>query len=369
MFMMRKLKKLDIEVLSLKQKVEILYKENGQIKFDLEECEVKKDAVEEEKAAAQEEFDDLLKEHEELKMSLNNLEKDLDKVSTERKSIKKQFENFKKAESVKVKEKSDLIYILENTLANKESENAILKEELDKGYVQTNVKENESTIKSINDFDEDLMSATNLDTDSNTATTSAVKSLSCEQCDHVVESESDMKSHQRISHEWKCHYCDAIEFDEYDLEAHVNEKHEFECEFCGFGTPHGVDFDKHMVEKHTVSKHPYTCNTCELTCRTKDKIEYHICKADVKNPTFETLYTKNWYNKNGCNPVYCTIQNRDVAWMHVQKCWSEDMSCFGPYSLARKLVKHFKTEEVISNGVISWSSISEETRNAVYSDT
>ena len=126
---------------------------------------MKKDAVEEEKAAAQEEFDDLLKEHEELKISLNNLEKDLDKVSTERKSIKKQFENFKKAESVKVKEKSDLIYILENTLANKESENAILKEELDKGYVQTNVKENESTIKSINDFDEDLMSATNLDID------------------------------------------------------------------------------------------------------------------------------------------------------------------------------------------------------------
>ena len=233
---------------------------------------------------------------------------------------------------------------------------------------ETKIKENSpkkaAKIESANDD----LGEENEESTSNTATTSVRNSSSCGKNECVPKNKSYITSHEELSHVWECEFCDAVEFDEYDLEDHINEKHEFKCEFCEFEAIQGVAFDKHMLEKHTVCRHPYTCETCKLTCRTRDKVFLHICKADVTNPTFDTLYTKSWYNKNGCNPVYCTHHNRDVAWLHAEKCWVKDISCFGPFTMAKTLVKHFKTEEIIKEGIISWTTISEETRNLVYSD-
>ena len=141
---------------------------------------------------------------------------------------------------------------------------------------------------------------------------------------------------------------------------HIFEKHEFECEHRCVQIIQGDGFDYHMLQIHKVNKHPYTCETCGFTCLTKAKVWVHICKADLKNSTFDTLYTKSWYNKNVCNPIYCTRLDRDVAWLHDDKCWSHDVSCFNQDMIAKQFVKHFKTTDVIKGGVIFWSEISEK---------
>ena len=127
-----------------------------------------------------------------------------------------------------------------------------------------------------------------------------------------------MESHVKSDHEWKCDYCEIVECTPVDLEKHEMEKHELKCEHCGFETKMEGDFDEHMKEKHGKNKRPYICDTCELTFRTKDVVLVHICKLNLKNPTFGTLYIKNWYNANGCNALYCTLRNRDVASLHTE---------------------------------------------------
>ena len=77
----------------------------------------------------------------------------------------------------------------------------------------------------------------------------------------------------------------------------------------------------------------------------------------LENPSFGTFYTKSWYNANGCNALYCSLQNRDVAWLHTEKCWKEDVACFWPGSIAKNSVKHFQMDKIIKNREIFWKNV------------
>ena len=305
--------------------------------------------------------EELSQENTEVKNELTNtskkLSRDISDMKDEKESVRKQFENYRKAEKKELLDKSDLINILENTLENRKSEIERLKEELDKAFEKSSIKEKNNTNKS-NDVKND--NADDQDSDCDIATTSTKKDLMCKQCGEVVSSESGMESHIRDDHEWKCDHCGIIESTAVELEQHELEKHELECEHCDFKTYMEVDFDKHMEEKHGTNKRPYICDTCELTFRTKDIVMVHICKINLNNPTFKTLYTKNWYNANGCNALYCTRKSRDVAWLHSEKCWNNDVSCFWPGSLAKNAVKHFEMAKIINNGELCWPTIFKE---------
>ena len=112
-----------------------------------------------------------------------------------------------------------------------------------------------------------------------------------------------------------------------------------------------------MKERHGTNQRPWSCDACKLKFRTKAKIMGHICKHELKNPSFGTFYTKSWYNANGCNALYCSLQNRDVAWLHSEKCWREDVACFWPGSIAKSSVKHFQMVKVIKNREIFWKDV------------
>ena len=177
-------------------------------------------------------------------------------------------------------EKSDFIDILENTLGNRNSENERLKEELKKA----NERMKEYLSKDDNTDDQD--------SDSNIATTSAKKSLTCEKCEYVVISESDMERHISMYHVFECDYCEFIRDTEEELEHHVLEKHDFYCEYCDFDTNSEADFDSHMKERHGTNQRPWSCDACKLKFRTKAKIVGHICKHELKNPSFGKILYK-----------------------------------------------------------------------------
>ena len=110
-----------------------------------------------------------------------------------------------------------------------------------------------------------------------------------------------------------------------------------------------------------IEKHDYTCkcDICGVAFMMKSKLFNHICKVELKNPSFDTLYTRDWYDVNGCNAVYCTTQNRDVAILHSEKCWSNTDKCFWPRN-EKSVRKHFLSEKVIKNGEVHWQTLLEE---------
>ena len=320
-----------------------LEKECGILKYELEELEVKFKASEEGKSVLEDQIEDAYSESRDLRKNSETSEKlkqDLIQLKNEKESQRKQFENYKRVEGKKHQEKCDIIDILENTLDNRASENERLKEELEKAYERIKIEE----------IDDE-------DSDSNVASTSAKIAMGCKECDEKFDNENDLKSHIRIYHVFECDHCKVVETTQEELEHHVIEKHYFYCEHCDYNSNNDVHFDNHMEEKHGNSKRPYTCDTCALKFRTEAKVVKHICKVELRNPTFDTFYTKSWYNANGCNALYCNVKKRDVAWLHCDKCWDEDVSCFWPGSVAKKSVKHYTLAKTIKNGEVLWKRI------------
>ena len=109
-----------------------------------------------------------------------------------------------------------------------------------------------------------------------------------------------------------------------------------------------------------IEKHDYTCkcDICGVAVKMESKLSDHICRVELRNPSFDTLYTRDWYNANGCNAVYCKTQNRDVAILHTEKCWSNTAKCFWPRE-EKSLRKHFLSEKVIKNKEVQWKMLLE----------
>ena len=72
------------------------------------------------------------------------------------------------------------------------------------------------------------------------------------------------------------------------------------------------------------------------------------------------MYTRDWYKANVCNAIYCTIQNRDVIWLHSKKCMSKDDPCNWVPGTTK--LKHFDLNTITNTNEILWASILEELR-------
>ena len=66
------------------------------------------------------------------------------------------------------------------------------------------------------------------------------------------------------------------------------------------------------------------------------------------NPTFESMYFRSWLDGNGCNTIYCSKQNQEVAILHSVDCIANDRECgWVPYKLNIKSeseVTHLKDQ-------------------------
>ena len=123
----------------------------------------------------------------------------------------------------------------------------------------------------------------------------------------------------------KCGTCDFTSDDKTNLEEH-KEIHsigsgvfEFICSMCDNETN-----DEFILKKHYEVKHElFTCKVCHMTIRSEQKLQTHLCRVLVKNPTHKSLYMKGWYDANGCAPIFCKIKNQEYAWLHHKKCFIE----------------------------------------------
>ena len=135
----------------------------------------------------------------------------------------------------------------------------------------------------------------------------------------------DMNVHIKQNHKTNVLTCDVCSFKSEDadtLSNHKTEQHEIKCDYCDFITQWKESHDLHLAEHHK-----FRCTKCKLAHNDSWKHNIHTCKVDIDNPTFKSFYTKAWLDQNGCNPVYCTERNEDVAWLHNDKCWSGELPC------------------------------------------
>ena len=292
-------------------KIKELLEENGELKrenalqlFDFEELEVKFEALTKEKQSLEDQVDNLY----EVKRKATN---ELEKVAKENDELKKEAQKVKdikvkaNLDKKELKDKTDLVEILEQTLENKTSEIESLKKlnaQLDKKDV---IVKRYDTCK-ICSFDKGVDLRKHVEEN---------HTHKCLECEDVLFTKDRLESHIRIYHIWDCDLCDFTADTGENLEEHKVTCHEHECYYCDFETTDAKDLTRHIEEDHSNK-----CPCCDITFKTKEKFNTHICKVHISNPTFKSLYTRSWYDANGCNPVYCSQQNQDILWLHSKTC-------------------------------------------------
>ena len=106
------------------------------------------------------------------------------------------------------------------------------------------------------------------------------------------------------------------------------------------------------------------CENCNLTCKTKDKLEKHLCRVTVKNPSFCDYYTKNWIVLNRCTPVYHRILKAEVALLHCEDCAQNKNRCIDNFPLWLPAqededggIWHLEMIRFLKDGRIDWQNL------------
>ena len=97
------------------------------------------------------------------------------------------------------------------------------------------------------------------------------------------------------------------------------------------------------------------------------KLKMHLCKVTVKNPTFGTLYTKDWYDANGCTQIFCHKRNKGIIWLHNKSCSKSNPCAVYDDINAEEDDKvcefeHLNIQCFLENGEILWEQIIHECR-------
>ena len=231
--------------------------------------------------------------------------------------------------------KEDTIMTLEATIENKNYEIEILRAK--------------------SKFKADDIDEIDSDSDSPKASTSS-KSVSCDTCTSTVPSSQDFEEH--VENEYNCEIC-SFKTKKVDiLSKHRYVEHSLKCYHCNFVAQSKETFDSHMEEFHR-----YKCNKCNLAHNDEYKHHIHICREDINNPTFRSMYTKAWLDQNGCNAIYCSERNEDIIWLHSNNCWTGDHPCsWIPHVYFDKpiepgAVMHLKYSDFVKDNIISWSAL------------
>ena len=195
-------------------------------------------------------------------------------------------------------------------------------------------------------------------------------SFVCEKCVKDANHKKGSKDHISLSHSdenlpstSKCGECDYKSDDENDLQEHRETLHEsnkdkFICTHCEFKCDTENELSKHIQLKHEL----YECKLCDIHFKTEGKLKSHMCKVPIKNPAHGSLYTKGWYDANDCTPVYSSLKNTEVAWLHHKQC-QEDNPCAASEDINAEDddkiegLEHLKIDFFLENGEINWNRL------------
>ena len=275
-------------------------------------------------------------------------------------SLKKLIVKPVNTENVKLKERTDsnLKEVLNRIKAEKEKQENVVME------LEANILMLENVVESRNEriytLEEEFKQM------EETYSTSIIPN--CESCEDVADTQSFVNKHDTSNHSdenlpstSKCGVCDYSSDNEKDVNQHMKRVHEFCCNICSFEA--NTEWE---IENHEIVQHNYNCLECNETFRTADKLEIHICKHEVINPSYSSYYMRGWVDINGCSPVYCGDLEQKVAIIHKEQCASQKKPCsWAPFTLNRSKdeVIHLEFEKLVKlvkpqNVEILWEQLS-----------
>eukprot|EP00092_Neocalanus_flemingeri_P029808 GFUD01032362.1.p1 GENE.GFUD01032362.1~~GFUD01032362.1.p1 ORF type:complete len:354 (-),score=83.18 GFUD01032362.1:67-1128(-) len=279
----------------LRQKIRSLESELKQSKIEFESLKTKNEMQGKQKVAIESQLETVLRENEQQKIRNDKTANSKLDLKMELSKLLKENENLEQRniiEKEKLKEKCDLVAILENTLMNKDLE-----------------------LKTIHDDFELENTAVNMRSSKRKHSNSQ---LSC------------------LNYEFK------------------------------------ISKDEHR-NKENDTLHKDYCEDCDQRFETKANEEKHLCKIVLKNPSFETMYLKNFLLTKQCSPILSLENRKEFAILHCDNCWNFTSFCeklpswfFGEPLRDKYGILHLKMTDFVKNGEVNWDGINLEIIETIY---
>ena len=119
-----------------------------------------------------------------------------------------------------------------------------------------------------------------------------------------------------------CEKCDDSPTTRDCLNEHDDKTHQDEsvpstskCGSCDFESD-----DEENLNVHVKSKHIFSCEICKLTFQNEKKLQTHMCRLTVTNPTCGDYYPNHWILVNGCTQIFSCSKKREVLFLHSKLC-------------------------------------------------
>ena len=136
--------------------------------------------------------------------------------------------------------------------------------------------------------------------------------------------------------------------------------------------------DENDMNTHVKIKHAFNCEVCKLIFKNEVKLQTHVCRITITNPTYGEFYTKNWIVSKSCARIFSRTQKQEVAYLHSPQCINNTNSCQDiptdpsdnhlPNYFGNTLghpTWHAPMDDFLSNGSIHWDSLYKKIPNKI----
>jgi hypothetical protein len=140
---------------------------------------------------------------------------------------------------------------------------------------------------------------------------------------------------------------------------------QLKCEECEFEVN-----NEHDLKMHVKANHMVECENCNEKFAGINKLNSHMCRIHVINPSFGDYYMKNWFVKNECIRVFSEQKQKEISILHSELCIkNHPCSCLpsnfrskSSFTDENKLV-HMPASLFILDSEVNWPDLSATMNN------
>ena len=129
-----------------------------------------------------------------------------------------------------------------------------------------------------------------------------------------------------------CEKCDYKTKTGNNLESHIPEPTDestpstSNCGICEYKSDDESEMELHKYAKH-INPDDLKCQNCNLVFKSQKKLNDHMCRIPVLNPSCGDSYIKNWVIFDGCSRIFSKSLETEIVFLHSQNCINNIKSC------------------------------------------